>query len=176
MALKLIGLCGLAGSGKSTVARTLVKNHGFIRRPMAYPLKAMIGALGIGPELLDGDAKVKEVPMEMFNGRTLREAMQTLGTEWGRAQFGDNFWVNMWMRNRPPTDTVCDDVRFPNEADMIRSLGGKVVRVLRPGAGSSVNATHASERVDLLQHDTVILNVGTPDDLVARVKELIATL
>lgn len=40
---------------------------------------------------------------------------------------------------------VVDDVRFPEEAQMIEQLGGVMVLVLRPGGGSETFAGHASE-------------------------------
>jgi hypothetical protein len=40
---------------------------------------------------------------------------------------------------------VVDDVRFPQEAQLIEQLGGVMVEVLRPGGGSEAFAAHASE-------------------------------
>ncbi len=160
----IIGLVGVAGSGKTTAAKFLMDLRGFQRIPFAQPLKKMIEALGYDRSLLDGPARAKEVPLEAFNGRTLREAMQTLGTEWGRVQFGDDFWVNMWEREAEKYERiVVDDVRFPNEAAKIKELGGLIVRLRRAGAGAGVNAGHASEQVDLITPDITINNDG--DDL-----------
>lgn len=158
----IIGIVGVAGSGKTTAANFLRDTHGYRRVPFADPLKKMIEALGYGRDLLDGPARAKEVPLKAFNGRTLREAMQTLGTEWGRAQFGDDFWVNQWEAAvKDPQQyphVVVDDVRFPNEAAKIRELGGVIIRLHRDKAGASVGASHASEQVDLIEPDVTILN------------------
>jgi hypothetical protein len=60
---------------------------------------------------------------------------------------------------------VVDDVRFPNEAALVRALGGKMIRVVRPGC---VLTAHASESQILdLAVDTEIQNVGTLDELFA---------
>jgi hypothetical protein len=155
----IIGLVGVAGSGKTTAANFLVRERRFTRIPFADPLKKMIEALGFHRSLLDGPAKTKEQPLAAFNGRTLREAMQTLGTEWGRKEFGDDFWVRMWegaIGNAQKI--VVDDVRFPNEAAKIKELGGLLVRMHRNDAGASVGTAHASEQVGLINPDVHILN------------------
>jgi hypothetical protein len=156
----IIGLTGKAGSGKTTVANILVRKHGFVRRPFAYALKSMIASLGFDRAVLDGPAAGKEVPLELFNGRTLREAMQTIGTEWGRAQFGDDFWVNVWRKGQEtiPGPVVADDVRFANEAAAIRALGGRVWRLERKGAGASIGAGHASEQLFGIEPDEIVHN------------------
>ena len=41
----LIGLMGYAGVGKSTVARILCAEHGFVAPHIAAPIKTMLGAL-----------------------------------------------------------------------------------------------------------------------------------
>lgn len=162
----IIGLCGLAGSGKSAVAKTLVRHYGYVRRPFAFPLKRMVAALNIDAELLDGPSAVKERPLPELDGKTLRHTLQTLGTEWGRTHMGPDFWVNQWLRTAPNyAFVVADDVRFANEERAVRSLGGIVVRVDRHGAGSKVGAAHASERIDLLKPDYIIVNDGDLADL-----------
>lgn len=159
MTPRIIGLCGIAGSGKSTVADILARKHGFVRKPFAYPLKSMIAALGFDRSVLDGPAAGKELPLDVFGGRTLREAMQTLGTEWGRAQFGEDFWIRMLARGLDGLSAVvADDVRFENEAQAIHDRGGIVVRLVRDGAGSSVGSSHVSEQLDHIKTDFEIHN------------------
>ena len=164
----IVGICGLAGAGKSTAARYLAREKGFARRPFAYPLKAMIAALGVSAELLDSPRDAKEQPLDMFGGKSLRTALQTLGTEWGRVHFGDDFWINQWCRGIESLgDVVVDDVRFPNEAAIVRKLGGAIIKLERTGSGASVGAGHASEAVHLLRADATIQNNGSESDLFA---------
>ena len=68
---------------------------------------------------------------------------------------------------------VIDDVRFLNEVEMIRRLGGRVIRIDRPGPNEN---THASENElnDFDGWDGVIVNDGTLEDLAERVREMAA--
>ena len=165
----LIGLTGKAGSGKTTAARYLSDLYGIPRRPFAFPLKCMIGALGFPAEVLDGPSHVKELPTEKLAGHSLRHAMQTLGTQWGREIMGQDFWVRQWENTLDQPGCIADDVRFPNECEAIRSRGGVILRVERDGAGvRGEGAKHASEQCDKLWYDAVIPNNGSVDDFHAR--------
>lgn len=186
MPLHVIGLTGRAGAGKSTVAAHLVATRGAIRLPFARPLKSMLLHLlegqGVGfsvaTRMIDGD--LKEVPTPHLGGRTPRHAMQTLGTEWGRA-LAPTFWVDAWRAAVDRADLeaaadmadlviVADDVRFPEEVAAVRALGGRIIRIERPGAGlGGAAAGHTSETTDLGAPDMEIVNDGDLDDLRWRV-------
>jgi hypothetical protein len=134
----IIGLCGHKQSGKSTAAEVL-ERCGFHRMSFSAPIKRMLSVLGAG-------ALEKEEIDPILECRSYRRAMQTLGTEWGRQMMGPNIWVNAWIRACPKSENVVvDDVRFENEAQAIRDMGGIIVRVNRPGA---VADGHASEQID----------------------------
>lgn len=154
MSRHVIGLYSPAmGAGKTTLAAALA-GHGYRRVRFAGPLKAMLTALaleaGAAPawaeRMVDGD--LKEAPSTYFAGRSPRQAMQWLGTEWGRQLMHPDFWVAAW-RSRVEAEmaagfhVVTDDMRFPNEFDAVRSLGGMAVHVSRPDCG--VTVAHASE-------------------------------
>lgn len=164
----VIGFCGLAGSGKTALAEHLVQHHGFLRVPFAGPLKAMAAAFGLTAAGVAG--ALKEEPCETLCGKTPRQFMQLLGTEFGRELIGPDLWVNAWRRSAAryleealvdgvPFRIVCDDVRFGNEAAAIRSLGGSVVMLTRRGAGSKSGFSHPSEALDFAP-DRVIGNDG----------------
>lgn len=142
----IIGFCGKAGAGKSTAAAYLARTYGFERVRFAGPLKAMLAALGCSPDEIDGSAK--ELPCDLLGGRTPRQAMQTLGTEWGRHLVTPDLWTRAWIRAAEGKSlVVADDVRFANEADLIRGRGGIVVEIFGDEAGSSSGAGHVSERM-----------------------------
>lgn len=167
--MMIIGLSGLAGSGKTTATQLLQNHYPLVRHPMAGPLKAMVAALGVPREVLDGPASVKEQPLERFGGKTARYALQTLGTEWGRNCMGEDFWVNQWAATLPPQGCICDDVRFINEYDKVKELGGIVIRISREGAGvkDSSGAGHASENLSQVKYDFIINNNSTIGELEA---------
>ena len=156
--MPLIGFCGVAGSGKSTAALRLESAHGFSRIRFAGPLKDMMAALGLTYDEVEGSAKEK--PCELLCGKTPRQAMQWLGTEWGRDLLGPDFWARAWARAiEGHGRVVVDDVRFENEAAAIRERRGLLVRIDRAGAGSETGGNHSSERL-LVEPDLVLVNDG----------------
>ena len=78
----LIAFCGPKFAGKTTAAKALPP--GYMPYAFANPIRAMLRVLGV-PEANLTDPALKEVPMPQFGGKSAREMMQFLGTEWGRA-------------------------------------------------------------------------------------------
>lgn len=178
----VIGVTGLAGSGKTEVAKHLISRYGFARVRFADTLKKMIRALGLTTRHVDGD--LKEKPCALLDGKTPRWAMQTIGTEWGRRLISENLWVKAWEKTarkslKKGVSIVADDVRFQNEVAMIRSLGGVVINVTRPGHTVSAapiqikwwevwrwfgDRQHASETLRV-EPDIELVNDGSLDHL-----------
>ena len=120
--------------------------------------------------MIDGD--LKEVATDLLGGKTPRNAMQTLGTEWGRDLVYQDIWVDSFMRRAMQfEDVVCSDVRFPNEVDIIRNAGGLVYRIERPVAeGGNAFSDHPSEKlIDTLDVDDVIKNNAGLNELRAKI-------
>ncbi len=95
-------------------------------------------------------------------GLSPRTVLQQLGTEGVRALFGPDIWAASLVMRIPPDVSIVfiTDVRFPNEADMIRAASGLLVRVVRPYSDTfpaPVNPEHASEtaldRYDFAKHE-----------------------
>lgn len=168
----LIGLCGKANSGKNTVAKLLPATH---ELAFADPLyRGLASILDVTVETLQGrDFKEAVVP---WIGKSPRQMLQTLGTEWGRGMVCDDLWLKIAQRRIQATKqftefpfVVVTDVRFDNEAEMIREMGGEVWMVDRPGAETCV--PHDSEKGISPQFVTrTILNTGELTDLAAEVK------
>lgn len=169
MSIKLIGITGAAGHGKDTIADCLTSANGYHNFSFASPIKqACIAIFGWGREHLHGN--LKEV-IDPAYGISPREAMQTLGTDWGRCMIHPEIWIKAGTREiQQYNRVVVSDVRFDNEAEAIKSLGGTIIEVYRPGK-EAVNP-HASEegiRRDLIDH--TIINDGTIDELWEKTKK-----
>ena len=132
---KIIGIAGPARSGKDTVGTYLKNYHGFKGVFFAEPLKE--GArtmLGLTDAQLYGDEKEK--PIEWL-GQSPRYILQTLGTDWGRQLINDDIWLLIAKRRieaylEDGFNVCITDVRFDNEANMIRDMGGTIWHVERP--------------------------------------------
>ena len=169
--MMIIGLCGLAGSGKDEVAAILSRRYRFAAISFAGPIyKAVSEITGLPPDRLK-DREQKERPIPWL-GKSPRELLQTLGTEWGRQMVRDDIWVKIAMRRASEQErygwhSVITDVRFDNEAEVILEAGGQVWRVERPGAGLSGQAAGHPSEAGISNHliDQVIRNAGTLDDL-----------
>lgn len=162
----LIGLCGPAGAGKNTVASVL----GWRQVAFADPLYRMISAMtGLPVERLQ-DRSLKERPIEWV-GKSPRQLLQTLGTEWGRGLVSDDVWVKATMHEIQPwlsagENVAITDVRFNNEAEAIRAVGGRIIRVARGVFLAGDAASHVSEAgISPLLVDAEIDNSGSLDDL-----------
>jgi hypothetical protein len=71
---------------------------------------------------------------------------------------------------------VFTDVRMPDEADLIRSFGGVIVRVDRPGAPVPDLDEVTEHALDDYAVDVTIENDGTPEGLRSRVEVLLENL
>jgi len=150
--IRLIGLYSPAPqSGKTSIASYL-NSRGYRVVSFAAPVKAVVhsflGSAGFSYAQLDQILAAGKEQVIPELGVTLRHLYQTLGTEWGRTCVGPDVWMNCWRANATNylsrgIPVVCDDVRFPNEAALIRQLGGEVWCLTRPGA--SHEGDHASE-------------------------------
>lgn len=167
----IVGLSGYAQSGKDTVGKILVDNHGFERKAFADILRQAAYILNpwIGGERLQ--AVVDRHGWERAKAlQEVRRLLQVFGTEVGRELLGQDVWVNALHKQLEPTKNyVITDVRFPNEARFVWFQGGKLWRVIRPGF-RPVNP-HASETaLDATALDATILNNGTLELLAGRVE------
>ena len=157
---KLIGIAGRLGSGKTLAADILCSKYGFVKVKFAQPIKDMMRSLGLDDRHIEGD--LKDVPCDLLDGETPRWAMQSLGTEWGRSLISENLWLNRWRQTVEQhlnlnSNVVVDDMRFPNEYEMVKDLNGQVIVLLR---NDKKGAAHSSEGLDLqaISSDIVLDN------------------
>lgn len=170
----LIGLTGAARSGKTTAAQHLAVLFGFIHYAFAHPLKAMLAqGFNLSDAHLEGALKEQPLP---WLGKSPRELLQTLGTEWGRGMVHGDLWLLLAEQNLDSLANcypggrgiVVSDVRFENEAAFIRERGGVVIHIQRPDAPSV--ATHCSEAgIAIRDSDLVIHNEGELSDFLEQI-------
>ncbi len=164
---KLIGITGKARSGKDTLASYLSTKHGVERYAFAWPLKRGLRAMFD----LDGrhtDGLLKETPIIELGGKSPREMMQTLGTEWGREFVSRSIWVDLglarWSQYKSEGKSLAiTDVRFENEATAIREAGGVIVHVRR-GDAEAIKAHPSEAGVERQGGDLTIANDGNFED------------
>lgn len=157
----IIGVCGLIGAGKDTIADYLVNIHEFRRDSFAATLKdAVSSVFGWDRVMLEGRTKSsrewREQPDEWWSQRlgreiTPRHILQHWGTEVCRRGFHDDIWIAS-LENKlrsAQDDVVISDCRFPNEIRAIREQGGAVIRVKRgPDPEWYAIAEHANRGVE----------------------------
>ena len=138
----IIGICGLIGSGKGTVADVLV-DQGFTKVSFADKLKDGVSTIfGWDRAMLEGDTdesrQWREQRDDFWSAETEMEVtprlvLQLFGTDCLRNGFHDGVWVSLLKKHMldNPGNYVIPDVRFRNEQNMIRDLGGEIWRVQR---------------------------------------------
>lgn len=141
---KIIGIVGLIGSGKDTIASHLVKGYGYERYSWATPLKDITAALfGWDRDMLEGTTpeqreKREQVDpwwdkkMDKYDLVSPRWVLQFIGTEVMRNTLHQDIWVLAGMKRiADKQNVVIPDTRFPNEIKAIKEMGGLIWNVQR---------------------------------------------
>ena len=163
----IIGLSGYAQSGKDTVAELLCLNYKYHRRAFADPMRDAIYALN---PVIEGNNRVADLVDEYGwdiakANPEVRRLLQVFGTEVGRKMFNINFWVDIALAGLNNNHrVVLSDVRFPNEAEAIKNLGGQVWRINRHNH-TPVNGHKSEHAMDNYMFKHVLYNDGTLDEL-----------
>jgi len=155
--LRIIGLAGGMGTGKDEASKYLAV-RGYRRIALASPIKSAAAA---------DDSDLLKC------GKPPRQIWQQLGTEIGRA-IDPEIWIKLLLarmiagcRFRGIERYVVSDVRFPDEAEAIKSWGGRIIEMRRTAAPTG--DTHVSETaVSEIAADYVIHNEGTIHELCAQ--------
>lgn len=195
----IIGICGLIGSGKGTVADILVEHHNFKKLSFADKLKDGVSAVfGWDRQMLEGDndesrqwREEKDRFWSKETGKTItpRLILQLFGTDCMRNGYFDGIWVSLVKQkiiDYPDTNWVIPDVRFPNEVKMIQNVQGEVWQVRRgelPGwfidkRDNNIDplTVHASEWAWIDKDnsfDHIIYNDNSLEKLLKKIKKIV---
>jgi hypothetical protein len=190
----IIGVTGRKRSGKDALGTEMCARTGALRMAFADATKrAVMDLWGLTYEQCFGDQK--EV-VDTRWGMTPREILQRFGTEvcrsvhsetWTRRLLDDMAkarrgwrWSleadSIWRRRKgdPYRNFVVTDVRFANEAAVLRVQGGFIVRVVRPGLAENAFGDHASETEQGdIAVDFTVVNDGRLKDLGRKADEVL---
>ena len=165
----VVGLMGYAQSGKDTTAGFMAP-AGFRRLAFADALKDVSqSASELELNLAGYEGWVFEEMVERegwervktFPG--VRAFLQDLGLR--VRKYDENFWINSALNQIELGDkVVITDVRYPNEVQAVKDLGGTLIRITRPGVGP-VNAHVSESAVENIDADIEIANCGSLGDL-----------
>lgn len=166
--MHIIGITGLKRSGKDTIADFMLKE-------LAKLNPAKVGfADALKKEIATAIGKSREYIEE--NKDNFRLIMQGWGTDFRRKLCGEDYWVRKMiaqisMHHDIGTKVIIiPDVRFLNEAQLIRMLEGKIVGVVRGITDAKDSHLSETELKDI-KFDCLIENEGSLEDLQKKTKE-----
>ena len=171
----IFGLCGNAGTGKDSALEYLKYNpysSPILKMAFADPIRDIGEIFGFTREQMT-DRKLKETE-DPFWGFSPRTFMQKVGTEMFRNCLRDDIWIKLLERRikdldnklgADPSMIFVTDVRFPNEAEAIKKMGGYIIKIKREGFSKSGENLHPSEKfIDQMEADYVIENKAKDAD------------
>lgn len=171
----IIGISGLKGSGKDTIADYLFNSYDYTKWSFADPIKEMmlIAFPKLNPKYLYGNSEFRN--KEIAPGITIRKALQTLGTDWGRNMMYEDIWVdNLFDEYDSNRNLVISDLRFVNEARAIKKRGGKIWYVTRNDSGDDHISENEMKSVEFQVFvDNYIDNSGSIEQLYSYIDGLI---
>lgn len=180
--MKVIALTGLKGCGKDTVGIFIKELYGNDVETIAFadPIKTQIIHIFNldGTEAYDTFKRcdltyINNSTTHSIPGRHIVREVGMLMRSYCKSQFVE--YVRKQIESRPNKIWVITDLRFDNELEMVKSLGGIVVKV----ANNRLSNTdeHITEKgFDADVIDYVIPNHGTKNMLLINLKSFIQNL
>jgi hypothetical protein len=177
--IPIIGLAGPIGSGKDTLALMLTK-AGFRRLKFADPLYAMANALD---PVIEPNMSHKAKDGYLLNNASLgtrRNFLEKGGTEFLRGMINDDFFrfymlesIEQSIITAPSLAIVISDVRFENEATMLRNRGGHIVH-LKPDWDCPRTGHVSDAGISFKEGDSILgLTYGKPDKAYKQLLDII---
>jgi hypothetical protein len=129
---------GKMKTGKTTISKMLVEDHDYERFSFATPVKYQ--AMALVNHFLTWNKSDKRISLaDIERDKTFyRPLLQYVGTQLGRELVDDNIWIDAFKESfraaegsGPSFKAVIDDCRFVNEAEALRELGFKIIKLKR---------------------------------------------
>lgn len=187
--MTIIGLCGNKRAGKDSFADHLISKYKTIQKySFAGPLKKACQIMFcLSAEQIDGT--LKETVDKRW-GLSPRQIFQTFGTDLIRNEYpklvpgskvekiGSSFWVyrfqiwyENWIKENPKKVLIITDIRFPDEFEVLKNMGGTIIKITRPSY--SINDNHISEKnISKINGDYHIINEGTLNEYQNKIEQL----
>ena len=187
--MTIIGLCGNKRAGKDSFADHLISKYKTIQKySFAGPLKKACQIMFcLSAEQIDGT--LKETVDKRW-GLSPRQIFQTFGTDLIRNEYpklvpgskvekiGSSFWVyrfqiwyENWIKENPKKVLIITDIRFPDEFEVLKNMGGTIIKITRPSY--SINDNHISEKnISKIDGDYHIINEGTLNEYQNKIEQL----
>lgn len=168
---QIVGLAGFRRSGKSEIAKHLIKEHGFRSvHPFGVWKKALVTLyteIGISHEdaveMVDGKLKDTGCP-DLPGGASSRFLMEELGNFTGTG-LGPAWTIGLAIKGilekEPDAKLVVESIVY--EDDIIHQMGGHIIMVDRPGQEGQGHKTDAKTR--LIKPHSTFLNDGNDLEL-----------
>jgi len=183
--IKIIGITGKKFSGKDTLGNYFVEKYGFEKIAYADTLKEAVRVIfDFDDEQLYGNKK--EI-LDDFWKITPRQALQFIGTDLFRNHIHElipdikkDIWI--WvvkrkiasqLKKNPNKKFVITDIRFPDELQAVKDLGGITIKIQRDNI--SCDAHESEILIDNLETEYVFVNNKTKDDLYKCVIDVLNT-
>ena len=160
-----IGISGKMCVGKSTITKLLINaidnsTRFSVAKPLYECQDILYSKLGLTLE-----------------SEKDRDLLIALGM-WGRNK-DPNFWLNQFVTSALDSDTeviICDDVRFPNEADFF-AKHGVLIRIDGEQRGANVDTSRATDStetsLDEYPFKHIVSNSNSPEDMCKEIAEIL---
>jgi len=172
----IIGISGKIGSGKDTAAQIIMDlNPKFEKKSFAFKLKQIV-ALLTGTTLEDNltqEGKLKHI--DEFN-MNLGKIQQVIGTQALRDSFDIDVWIKSLFVDYKQSNGeyplwVISDVRFKNEANYIKKMGGILIRLegdpskVRENSNRDLNHLSETDLDNYDKFDYIYQNITSLEEL-----------
>jgi hypothetical protein len=192
---RIIAIAGFKNSGKTTLGNYLTTNYNWKEVYLGAPIKEIARIIynldnsQHSTDLLYGltpESREKRETQITIWGHSIRKGLELLGTDvFPFIHNGEEYYKDIWSKifeeriKSIEQDIIVPDIRLPNQFEMIRRLGGKIIVITRnpdelkiPSSERKVNGEHFSNYAFLdciTKDDDIIENTGTLENLYSKI-------